>query len=166
MIDHFRMGFANRTLGYRLPRSNRVTGAGLRSRLQKSASTAKATRTLNGSVVIPIFDLAGEVVQMYGRKATRITKLRRETGTSLSAGPAPRRVERRSTGRLKRNHPVRGADRRADVLVAGYRHVTASYGVTGSRTSTERRSRNTAQRKSTSLTTATTPAKERRCARG
>jgi DNA primase len=35
MIDRFKLGFANRTLGYRLPQSNRVTGAEMRGRLQK-----------------------------------------------------------------------------------------------------------------------------------
>ena len=32
MIEHFRLGFANRTLGYRLPEKNRVAGAELRGR--------------------------------------------------------------------------------------------------------------------------------------
>ena len=35
MIDRFRLGFANRTLGYRLPEKNRQAGAAIRGRLQK-----------------------------------------------------------------------------------------------------------------------------------
>ena len=42
MIEHFQMGFANRTLGYRLPEKNRVAGAELRGRLKRWASSARA----------------------------------------------------------------------------------------------------------------------------
>jgi hypothetical protein len=35
MIDHFHLGFSNRTLGYRLPDKNRKSGAEMRGRLQK-----------------------------------------------------------------------------------------------------------------------------------
>ena len=35
IIDRFRLGFANRTLGYRLPAKNRTAGADMRGRLQK-----------------------------------------------------------------------------------------------------------------------------------
>src|SRR5881296_4449212 len=35
LIDHFQLGFANRTLGYRLPARNRQTGAALRGRLEQ-----------------------------------------------------------------------------------------------------------------------------------
>ena len=35
MIDHFQLGFANRTLGYRLPAKNRAEGAALRGQLQR-----------------------------------------------------------------------------------------------------------------------------------
>ena len=35
MVEHFRLGFANRTLGYHLPKSNRVAGAEQRGRLKE-----------------------------------------------------------------------------------------------------------------------------------
>ena len=35
MIDRFQLGFANRTLGLRLPEKNRRAGAEMRRRLQK-----------------------------------------------------------------------------------------------------------------------------------
>ena len=41
MVEHFRLGFANRTLGYHLPDKNRVAGAEQRGRLQSSASCAR-----------------------------------------------------------------------------------------------------------------------------
>jgi len=40
MLGHFRIGFANRTLGYRLPDRNRKEGAELRGRLQRLACTS------------------------------------------------------------------------------------------------------------------------------
>ena len=60
----------------------------------------------------------GEVVQMYGRKITRQSA----AGNAVSlvpAGTTSRGVERRGADRVERNHPVRSADRRADVLVRG-----------------------------------------------
>jgi DNA primase len=35
MVDHFKIGFSNRTLGYRLPDKNRKSGAEMRGRLQQ-----------------------------------------------------------------------------------------------------------------------------------
>ena len=57
MIEHFRLGFANRTLGYRLPEKNRIAGAEMRGRLQKLGILRESGHEhFNGSVVIPIFD--------------------------------------------------------------------------------------------------------------
>jgi hypothetical protein len=71
MIERFKLGFANRTLGYRLPAKNRADGAAIRGRLQELGILRESGHEhLRGSVVIPIFSAAGEVVQMYGRKIT------------------------------------------------------------------------------------------------
>ncbi len=71
MIDRFKMGFANRTLGYRLPAKNRAAGAEMRGRLQQLGILRESGHEhFNGSVVIPVFNAAGEVVEMYGRKIT------------------------------------------------------------------------------------------------
>ena len=57
MIDHFRLGFANRTLGYRLPAKNRAAGAEMRGRLQRLGILRESGHEhFNGSVVIPVFD--------------------------------------------------------------------------------------------------------------
>src|ERR1700691_198097 len=69
MIERFQLGFANRTLGYRLPASNRVTGAELRGRLQKLGVYRESGHEhFNGCLIIPIFSRSGEAVQIYGRK--------------------------------------------------------------------------------------------------
>jgi DNA primase len=74
MIDHFKIGFANRTLGYRLPHKNRKAGAEMRGRLERLGIFRAETghEHFNRSIVIPVFDSSGAVVEMYGRKITRV----------------------------------------------------------------------------------------------
>ena len=133
MIDHFRMGFANRTLGYGLPDKNRVAGAEMRGRLQKLGIFRESGHEhFNGSIVIPIFNLAGEVVQMYGRKAARITKLRDGTPIHLYL-PGPHRGLWNEEA-LAVSKEIILCEALIDALTfwcAGYRHVTTSYGING-----------------------------------
>src|SRR5690606_18723390 len=71
MVERFRLGFANRTLGYRLPAKNRKAGEAIRGRLTALGIFRETGHEhLNGCVVIPIFDETGAVVEMYGRKIT------------------------------------------------------------------------------------------------
>jgi DNA primase len=71
MIERFRLGFANRTLAYRLPQKNRKDGAEVRGRLQKLGVLRESGHEhLNGSLVIPVLDAAGRIVDAYGRKIT------------------------------------------------------------------------------------------------
>ena len=77
---HFQLGFANRTLGYRLPQKNRRAGAALRGSLQRlGILRASGHEHFSGALVIPIVTLDGTVVQLVGRKI----------GAHLDAG-APR----------------------------------------------------------------------------
>lgn len=65
------MGFANRTLGLRLPAINRKAGAEVRTRLQRLGVLRESGHEhFNGSLVIPVMDAAGNVVEVYGRKIT------------------------------------------------------------------------------------------------
>jgi DNA primase len=69
LISAFKLGYANRTLGYRLPEKNRKAGAELRGRLQALGVLRESGHEhLNGSLVVPLFDGAGSVAQLYGRK--------------------------------------------------------------------------------------------------
>ena len=71
MVERFRLGFANRTLAYRLPQKNRKDGAEVRGRLQKLGVLRESGHEhMNGSLVIPVFDAEGRIVQAYGRKVT------------------------------------------------------------------------------------------------
>lgn len=80
MVKHFRIGFANRTLGYRLPEKNRALGEKIRGRLQALGILRESGHEhFNGSIVVPIFGVKEgsgltdyETVQgIYGRKVTR-----------------------------------------------------------------------------------------------
>jgi DNA primase catalytic core len=131
MIEHFQLGFANRTLGYGLPEKNRVAGAELRGRLQKLGILRESGHEhFNGSVVIPIFNHEGEVVQMYGRKIT--PGLRPGTPLHLYL-PGPHRGVWNEEA-LVASKEIILCEALIDALTfwcAGFRHVTASYGVNG-----------------------------------
>jgi DNA primase catalytic core len=133
MMEQFRLGFANRTLGYIVPASNRAAGEEQRGRLKElGVFRSNGREHLRGSLVIPIFNLAGEVVQMYGRKITRLSALRDETPAHLYL-PGPRRGVWNEQ-ELVASKEIILCEALIDALTfwcAGYRHVTASYGVNG-----------------------------------
>jgi DNA primase len=134
LLDHFKLGFANRTLGLRLPHKNRVEGAQIRSRLERLGVYRESGHEhFNGSVVVPVLDEHGQVRELYGRKIT--PKLR--TGTPLHLYlPA-----NESRGRGVFNVAALAASKEIilcesiiDALTfwcAGFRNVTCSYGVEG-----------------------------------
>jgi DNA primase len=69
MVEVFRLGFANRTLGYRLPERNRAAGKVLRTQLQDlGVLSGKGHEAYDGSLVVPVTDADGRVAQLYGRK--------------------------------------------------------------------------------------------------
>lgn len=69
MVEHFRLGFANRTLGYRLPAMQSAAGRAIRGRLQRLGVLRESGHEhFWGSVVVPLFDEGGRVAGMYGRK--------------------------------------------------------------------------------------------------
>jgi DNA primase len=90
LVERFRLGHANRTLGYRLPAKNCKAGEELRGALQRlGILRGSGHEHLSGSLVIPVFDEHGTPVQLYGRKITR-RGLRAGTPLHLYL-PGPRR---------------------------------------------------------------------------
>lgn len=68
-IEHFRIGYADRTLGLRLPQRNRVEGKQLRERLIQLGIYRKTGREhFNGCVTFPIFNEKSQITELYGRK--------------------------------------------------------------------------------------------------
>lgn len=68
-IEPFGLGFADRTLGLRMPQKNRVEGDALRTRLQKLGLIRESGHEhFNGCVVFPIHNDKNQVTEIYGRK--------------------------------------------------------------------------------------------------
>ncbi len=130
-IERFQLGFSNRTLGYRLPAKNRHRGGELRRRLAEVGVYRQSGHEhLNGSLVIPVFDAEGQVVEMYGRKIT--PRLRPGTPMHLYL-PGPHRGVWNLSG-IADAREVILCESLIDALTfwcAGYRNVTTAYGVEG-----------------------------------
>jgi len=132
MIRHFRLGFANRTLGLRLPSNNRKAGAELRGRLQKLGIIRESGHEhFNGCIVFPVFDRAGQVTEIYGRK---IADGHLAPGTPVHLYlPGPHGGVWNEPA-LEAAKEIILCESIIDALTfwcAGYRNVTASYGVNG-----------------------------------
>jgi DNA primase len=131
MVTHFRLGFSNRTLGYRLPDKNRKAGAEIRGRLQKLGILRESGHEhFNGSVVIPIVDLSGNVTEIYGRKITG--GLRPGTPLHMYLPGSHKGVWNEEA--LLVSKEIILCESLIDALTfwcADYRNVTASYGVNG-----------------------------------
>ena len=131
LIERFQLGFANRTLGYRLPAKAVSAGAEIRGRLQKLGILRESGHEhFNGSLVIPVFGREGRVVEIYGRKIGE--RLRKGTPLHLYL-PGPHRgvfnVEA-----LAASPELILCESLIDALTfwsAGYRNVTAAYGING-----------------------------------
>jgi DNA primase catalytic core len=99
-LEEFRLGYADRTLGLRLPDKRRREGADLRGRLERlGVFRASGHEHFAGSLVIPVLDETGLVTGVYGRKVR--DNLRAGTPKHLSARPAPGCLERRGGGGLR-----------------------------------------------------------------
>ena len=129
LIECHRLGFANRTLGLRLPATRLKAGAELRGRLQKIGVLRKSGHEhFNGCLIVPVLDEAGHVSEVYGRKITE--------------GVNPP-LHLYLPGPHKGVWNVRGLAGQTEVILtealidamtfwcAGYRNVTAAYGVEG-----------------------------------
>jgi len=131
MVERFRLGFANRTLGLCLPPKNRVAGAAVRTRLEELGIYRKSGHEhFNGSLVIPVITPAGDVAEMYGRKIN--DNLRGGTDYHLYLKGQHRGVWNEEA--LIASKEIILCEALIDAMTfwcAGYRNVTASYGVNG-----------------------------------
>ncbi len=136
-IDHpeagetFRLGFGDRTLGYRLPNSQLREGKRIRSRLQ-ALGVLRSTghEHFRGSLVIPVIDENGQVGEVYGRKIR--DDLRSGTPKHLYL-PGPHRGVFNIAAFADTSELI-VCESLIDALTlwcAGFRHVTATYGTDG-----------------------------------
>ena len=75
LLDTFKLGFSNRTLGLRLPKVNRRAGFAIRTQLQRlGILRSSGHEHFHGAIVVPVYDTDGRVEQLYGRLTTRSPK--------------------------------------------------------------------------------------------
>ncbi|MFC0075293.1 CHC2 zinc finger domain-containing protein, partial [Samsonia erythrinae] len=131
LVAQFRLGFANRTLAYRLPPKKLKDGAAIRSQLQAlGIMRPSGHEHLAGSLVVPVIDLNGQVRELYGRKVS--SELRRGTPLHLYLSGPHGGVWNEPA--LVASKSVILCESLIDAMsfwVAGYRNVTAAYGVNG-----------------------------------
>ena len=131
LIERFQLGFADRTLGLRLPEKNRKAGGEIRGRLQKLGLYRESGHEhFNGSIVIPIIAQTGEITEVYGRKITE--GLRPGTPNHLYL-PGPHRGVWNESALVEHKEIIL-CEALIDALTfwcAGFRNVTASYGIEG-----------------------------------
>ena len=131
LIRHFQLGYANRTLAYRLAPKQYKAGAELRAALQRVGILRDSGHEhLNGSLVVPLLDAGQHVVGAYGRKL--LDNLRPGTPRHLYL-PGPHRGVFNRAG-LAGQPEIILCEALIDALTfwaAGYRNVTSCYGVHG-----------------------------------
>ena len=129
-MEYFKLGFANRSLGYRLPKKNRKEGAAIRGQLQRlGILRSSGHEHFNGSLVIPVIN-HGQVLEMYGRKL--LNNLRKGTPYHLYL-PGPHQGVFNLEA-LQVSKEIILCESLIDALTfwsAGFRNVTTSYGIEG-----------------------------------
>jgi DNA primase catalytic core len=135
-MERFQLGYANRTLGYRLPDKTRVEGAAIRGQLQRLGLLRESGHEhFSGSLVIPVINAQGEVTEIYGRKL--LDNLRAGTPKHLYLPGPHRGVWNEAALRaaaLSVSPEMILCESLIDALTfwcAGFRNVTTSYGVEG-----------------------------------
>uniref|UniRef100_UPI0036DB127B CHC2 zinc finger domain-containing protein n=1 Tax=Photorhabdus sp. RM322S TaxID=3342825 RepID=UPI0036DB127B len=131
LVAHFRLGFANRTLGYRLPSKKLKPGAEIRARLRAVGLMRESGHEhFTGSLVVPVINPQGQIQEIYGRKI----------GDHLRAGTPSHLYLPGVHGGVWNETALMAAkslivcESLIDAMsfwVAGYRNVTAAYGVNG-----------------------------------
>jgi len=131
LIDQFKLGYANRTLGLRIPSKNRIEGKEIRSQLQEIGIYRKSGHEhFSGSIIIPVINEQGDVLEVYGRKIRN--NLRKGTPYHLYL-PGPHLGVFNSQC-LQSSEEIILCESLIDALTFwnhGFRNVTTSYGTGG-----------------------------------
>lgn len=131
MIEHFKLGYANRSLGYRLPAKQNKEGAKVRTQLQTLGLYRKSGHEhFSGSLVIPVMGEHNIITDVYGRKIRN--NLRKGTPLHLYL-PGPH-VGVFNIHCFSASKEIILCESLIDALtfwVAGFRNVTTSYGIEG-----------------------------------
>jgi len=127
-VNHFQIGYSNRSLGVWLPEKNRKAGAAIRGQLQRIGILRPNGREhLRGSIVIPVIN-NGVVKTLYGRKTTN--KVRPGTPLHLFIPKIPVGIFNLKAAEISEELIL--CQSIIDALTfwsAGYRNVTCNYGL-------------------------------------
>lgn len=133
LIETFKLGYCNRTLGYRLPSKHTKAGKTIRATLVDAGILRKTKyEHFGGCVVVPIFDADGGVVEVYGRKTRPDYKIGK---TEMKHGylPGPHRGVWNARA-FEASDEIILCEALIDAMtfwVHGFRNVTAIYGTSG-----------------------------------
>lgn len=130
-VEAFKVGVGDRTLGYRLPNSQLREGKAIRARL-RDLGILKSTghEHFRGYLTIPVIDTAGVVGEVYGR---RVYEHPQATAPKHLYLPGPHRGVFNIAAFAATDELI-VCESLIDALTlwcAGFRHVTAAYGVDG-----------------------------------
>ena len=130
LINHFKLGYANRTLGLHLPNKQRKEGKQIRECLQEIGIYRDSGHEhFNGSLVIPVIN-DNQVLEVYGRKLLG-GRLRKGTPQHLYL-PGEHKGVFNADGLI--GEEVILCESLIDALSFwrwGFKHVTCSYGTNG-----------------------------------
>lgn len=132
LIDTFKLGYCNRTLGYRLLSRDSSEGQKQREQLQRLGLLRDSGHEhFNGCLTIPILDERGQVMNVYGRRVKKIKHPDQHPPHYYL--PGPHRGIFNVAG-LHTTDELILCEALIDALTFwcnGFRNVTASYGVNG-----------------------------------
>ena len=131
LIDHFKLGFADRSIGLILPQKNRKDGEEARGCLTDiGLLRSSGHEHFNGSIIVPIITAKGEITEVYGRKI--ISRLRAGTPQHLYLPNAHRGVFNEAL--FSQTDEIILCESLIDAMTfwcVGFKNVTASYGTSG-----------------------------------
>lgn len=131
-IETFKVGFADRTLGYRLPHSQVAAGKEIRNRLRDlGVLKTNGHEHFRGYLTFPVLDVDGNVGEVYGRLLGQPDS-RTKPPKHLYLPGSHRGVF--NIGAFDQTDELIVCESVIDALTlwcAGFRHVTAAYGTDG-----------------------------------
>ena len=141
LIDAFKLGYANKSLTYRLPPGHTIAGKDMRQRLQTLGVIRESGHEhLNGSLVVPVIGMpdsanhaqSGQIMQLYGRRIAPNNKLHADQPRHLYLPRPLHGVWNEAV--LLADKEIILCESLIDAMTfwsAGYRNVITAFGVNG-----------------------------------
>lgn len=132
VIETFRVGFADRTLGYRLPHSQVAAGKEIRNRLRDlGVLKVNGHEHFRGYLTFPVLDVDGNVGEVYGRLLGQPDSRTRPPKHLYLPGPHRGVFNIAAFDQTDELIVTESVIDALTLWCAGFRHVTAAYGVDG-----------------------------------